>query len=206
MSKHGLGPGIFKGVGSPIGGLIKLVASAVLVTSQMAAQNPAPATRAVVTNNPELEQIYKEDQAERAGGVKPGIDAAQRDRERLRRTADLIEGGKAQTADDYFQAAQVYNHGATPEDCLRSHELAVLAAAKGNRMALFLSAASLDRFLREIGRPQVFGTQYTRRDNMVTMEPFDRSMSDNLRVEFGVPGLKELDARLAERNKSAKPN
>ena len=206
MSLYHLGRRMFMGASSPIGGLIKLVAaSAVLVTSQMAAQNPAPATRPVAPNNPELEQIYKEDQAERASGVKPGPDAAQRDRERLRRTAALIEAGKAQTADDYFHAAQVYNHGTTAEDYLRSHELAVLAAAKGNRMALFLSAASLDRFLREIGRPQVFGTQYNRRDNLATIEPFDRSMSDNLRVEFGVPRLKELDARLAERNSSSKP-
>ena len=175
-----------------------------MLFSQLAAQNPAPTTRPVVTNNLELEQIYKEDQAERAGGAKPGLGASQRDSERLRRVAALLETGKAQTADDYFHAAQVYNHGATADDYLRAHELAVLAAAKGNRPALFLSAASLDRFLREIGRPQVFGTQYTRRENKVTMEPFDRSMSDPLRVEFGVPSLKELDARLAEMNKSRK--
>jgi len=37
------------------------------------------------------------------------------------------------------------------------------------------------------------------------MEPFGRSMSDMLRAEFGVPGLKELDARIAEMNKSLKP-
>jgi len=37
------------------------------------------------------------------------------------------------------------------------------------------------------------------------MEPFDRSMSDMLRAEFGVPSLKELDARLTEMNKSLKP-
>ena len=176
-----------------------------MLLSRVSAQNQAPAPRPVVTNNPELEQIYKEDQAERAGGVKPGLGAAQRDHERLSRVAALLEAGKAQTADDYFHAAQVYNHGATAEEYLRAHELSVLAAAKGNRPALFLSAASLDRYLREIGRPQVFGTQYTRRENMVTMEPFDRSMSDSVRAEFGVPSLKELDARLAEINKSAKP-
>ena len=103
--------------------------------------------------------------------------------------------------DDFFHAAQVYNHGASAEDYLRAHELATLAASKGNTQALFLSAASLDRFLRAIGRPQVFGTQYNQQGNMATMEPFDRSMSDALRTAFGVPSLKEQEARLKDMNK-----
>src|SRR4030095_5702473 len=129
-------------------------------------------------NNPELERIYREDQAERTKGKKPGLDAAERDRERLKRVVALLDAGAARNADDFFHAAQVYNHGDTSEDYLRAHELATLAASKGNTQALFLSAASLDRFLRAIGRPQVFGTQYNRQGNMATMEPFDRSMSD----------------------------
>lgn len=177
-----------------------LTATALLVTSSLAAQDPASVGRPVA-NNPELERIYQEDQAERAKGRKPGLDALERDRERLKRVAALLDAGAARTADDFFHAAQVYNHGATPEDYLRAHELAVLAASKGNSQALFLSAASFDRFLRAIGRPQVFGTQYTRQGNTATMEPLDRSMSDALRTAFGVPSLKEQEARLKEMNK-----
>ena len=101
-------------------------------------------------------------------------------------TVELLDAGAARTADDFFHAAQVYNHGATAEDYLRAHELAVLAASQGKTQALFLSAASLDRFLRAIGRPQVFGTQYNRQGNMATMEPFDRSMSDALFNIFSI--------------------
>jgi hypothetical protein len=178
-----------------------LTATALLLTSSLGAQDPAPVGRPVA-NNPELERIYQEDQAERTKGIKkPGPDAAERDRERLKRVAALLDAGAARTADDFFHAAQVYNHGDTSEEYLRGHELAMLAAAKGNTQALFLSAASLDRFLRSIGRPQVFGTQYNRRGNMATMEPYDRSMSDALRTAFGVPSLKEQEARLKEMNK-----
>jgi hypothetical protein len=177
-----------------------LIATALLLTSSLAAQDPASAPRPVA-NNPELERIYQEDQAERTKGKKPGLDAVERDRERLKRVTALLDAGAARTADDFFHAAQVYNHGATAEDYLRSHELAVLAASKGNKQALFLSAASLDRFLRAIGRPQVFGTQLNRQGNMATMEPFDRSMSDALRTAFGVPSLKEQEARLKDMNK-----
>jgi hypothetical protein len=35
---------------------------------------------------------------------------------------------------------------------------------------------------------------------MATMEPYDRSMSDALRTAFGVPSLKEQEARLKEMN------
>jgi hypothetical protein len=177
-----------------------LTATALLITSSLAAQDPASVGRPVA-NNPELERIYQEDQAERTKGKKPGLDAAERDRERLKRVAELLDAGAARTADDFFHAAQVYNHGVTAEEYLRAHELAVLAASKGNTQALFLSAASLDRFLRAIGRPQVFGTQYNRQGNMATMEPFDRSMSDALRSSFGVPSLKEQEARLKDMNK-----
>ncbi|MGH9834364.1 MAG: hypothetical protein ACREBD_18490 [Blastocatellia bacterium] len=181
--------------------ILILTATALLVTSSLAAQDPTSAGRPVA-NNPELERIYQEDQAERATkGKKPGPDAAERDRERLKQVAALLDAGAARTADDFFHAAQVYNHGVTAEEILRAHVLAMLAAAKGNTQALFLSAASLDRFLRTIGRPQVFGTQYNRQGNMATMEPFDRSMSDALRTAFGVPSLKEQEARLKDMNK-----
>ena len=179
---------------------ISVSLTALLISSSLAAQDPAPVERPI-TNNPELKLIYQEDQAERAKGQKPGLDAAERDRERLKRVTALLDAGAARTADDFFHAAQVYNHGATAEDYLRAHVLAMLAASKGNKQALFLSAASLDRFLRAIGRPQVFGTQYTRQGNMATMEPFDRSMSDALRTAFGVPSLKEQEARLKDMNK-----
>jgi hypothetical protein len=177
-----------------------LTAGALLLTSSLAAQDPASVGRPVA-NNPELERIYQEDQAERSKGKKPGPDAAERDRERLKRVVALLDAGAARTADDYFHAAQVYNHGDTAEEYLRGHELAMLAAAKGNTQALFLSAASLDRFLRSIGRPQVFGTQYNSQGNKATMEPYDRSMSDALRTAFGVPSLKEQEAGLKEMNK-----
>ena len=187
--------------GQPVHRVVRiLTVTALLATSSLAAQDPAPVGRPVA-NNPELERIYQDDQAERMKGKKPGLDAVERDRARLKRVVALLDAGAAQTADDFFHAAQVYNHGDTAEDYLRAHELAVLATAKGNKPALFLSAASLDRFLRAIGRPQVFGTQYNRQGNMATTEPFDRSMSDALRIAFGVPSLKEQEAILKEMNK-----
>jgi hypothetical protein len=116
--------------------LAMLVTGFLLCGQSLRAQDST--TRRATANNPELEQIYREDQAERAGGKKPGIDASQRDQDRLRRVAAILDAGKAQTGDDYFHAAQVYNHAATPDELLRGHVLAVLAAAKGERASQVL--------------------------------------------------------------------
>lgn len=179
-----------------------VVAAVALVGAIATAQNPAPA-RPAVQDNPELTRIYEADQAERANARKPGPDTALRDGDRLKRVAALLDAGEVRTGDDFFHAAQVFNHGVTPDDYLRSHVLAVLAASKGTSAAMFLSAAALDRYLRSIGRPQVFGTQLTRQDGKATNEPFDRSMSDGLRTAFGVPSLSEQESRLREMNKLA---
>lgn len=173
---------------------------ALALTLLLAAKTSAQ-ERALV-NNAELTRIYQEDQAERSAGQKPGPDAARRDRDRLSRVAAIIDAGGAQTGDDFFHAAQVYNHGATADELLRGHILAMAAAVKGSVEARFLAAASLDRYLRAISRPQVFGTQLTRDSaGRPTQEPYDRTMSDLLRRVFDVPGLQEQQRRLLEPTK-----
>ena len=60
------------------------------------------------------------------------------------------------------------------------------------------SAATLDRYLWSIKRPQVFGTQYqTGANNKETMEPYDRTaISDKIRAAWGVNSLAEQDKAL----------
>ena len=85
----------------------------------------------------------------------------------------------------------VLQHAAAPEDCLLAHELCVTALIKGEERARWLAAASEDRYLMKIGRPQRFGTQY-RSDGPGTplklyqMDSVSR-VTDLLRGEFDVP-------------------
>ena len=65
---------------------------------------------------------------------------------------------------DYLHAAGVLQHAHDPGDHLLAHELSVVAISQGVEQAKWLAAASEDRFLMNIGRPQRFGTQY-RNDN-----------------------------------------
>jgi hypothetical protein len=127
-----------------------------------------------------LRKIYDEDQRDRtdeAGDAKR--------REEVRR---LISEGKVQSGEDYYYAAFIYQHGQKPSDYLYAHVLAVTAVNKGFNSAIWVCAATLDRYLRSIKQPQVFGTQIGSLDaSPTTQEPYDREMvSDALRAMWCV--------------------
>lgn len=126
-----------------------------------------------------------------------------RDRARLARTKELYIQNRLQTGTDFFNAALILQHGDLPEDFLLAHELCVVAIMKGKSQAKWLAAASEDRFLMNIGRPQRFGTQY-RSDPInapMKLYPVDPTVTDELRRALNVPTLAEAKAREAELNK-----
>jgi hypothetical protein len=150
------------------------------------------------TTNSEMTAIFDADQAAR---TEPKIDwpvVREADRSRRIRTQALLDAGQLSSADDFYHAAFVFQHGDLPEDCLKAHALAVVAAARGKREAAWIAAATLDRYLQRIGQPQIYGTQYRRHDdNAWTQEPYRRDLlSDALREATGVPSLPKQDERL----------
>lgn len=125
-----------------------------------------------------MRKIYEEDQKDRSDEAG---DARRRDQVR-----QLISEGKLQSGEDYYYAAFILQHGQKPSDYLYAHVLAVTAVNKGLHNAMWLSAATLDRYLHSIQQPQVFGTQfgYGTRDDQ---EPYDRGViSDALRAQWCV--------------------
>ena len=83
----------------------------------------------------------------------------------------------------------MFQHGSAPDDYLLAHALAVVAISKGERGAVWISAATLDRYLQSVHQPQVFGTQFRTPDKQpATQEPYNRTLiSDALRGQMGVP-------------------
>ena len=106
----------------------------------------------------------------------------------------LLDAGALRTAQDFKRAAFVFQHGSTAEDYLLAHTLAVISASKGDPEAVWISAATLDRYLWSQGQQQEFGTQYQMRparDAAFTQEPFDRALvSDALRAQLRVVPLR----------------
>ena len=168
---------------------------------------PALAQTPPSGNNVEMARLFADDQAVREN-LKPewfkdmafvrkmvADDAARR-----ARTRTLLDEGRLTTADDYYAAAFVFQHGGKPEDYLLAHTLALAAAARGRKDASWIAAATLDRYLQSTGQKQIYGTQFTRKaSEPMTQEPYDRPLiPDSLRTALGVPVQAEQDKRLAE--------
>ena len=141
-------------------------------------------------SNPEMIRIFAADQADRKDhpridwSVVDPADAARRVRVKA-----LLDKGALTTGEDFEAAAFVFQHGHSAHDFLLAHALAMVALAKGRDKAKWIAAASLDRYLMNIGQPQIFGTQYAKLDTSPTMEPYDRALiSDAFRAELGVAG------------------
>ena len=59
--------------------------------------------------------------------------------------------------------------------------------------AIWISAATLDRYLHSIHQPQIYGTQFNfKPGGHITQEPYNRHLvSDALRRDLGVPSQAE---------------
>ncbi len=143
----------------------------------------------------EVHQLYIQDQADRGVGGQslPWEKTEVRDRARRIRVHDLLESDHLKTAEDFHDATFIYQHGHDPEDYLLAHVLAMVAVQKGDANSLWISAATLDRYLQAIGQPQVFGTQYNNHDNSpYTQAPYSRDLiPDQLRALFCVPDMEQ---------------
>lgn len=190
---------------------VSTAASAAEARAQVAASPtptaPAAATAAV---SDELAALYRADQADRSPG--PGaprdffVGLEARDAARQRRVMELYGAGQLRTGPDFFHAAMVLQHGPGAEASLLAHELAMAALALGEPRARGLAAASLDRFLVRVGRPQRFGTQSrfeagAQRFVLDSVAAGEAAVTDVVRAALAVPPLTELRARVAESNR-----
>ncbi|MFC4293265.1 hypothetical protein ACFOWX_12645 [Sphingorhabdus arenilitoris] len=154
-----------------------------------------------ISSNQETARIFEEDQAirnELSTRIEDKIASDEEffkrwesgDAERLARTKQLLENGELKAGVDYYRAAFIFQHGNTPEDYLRAHHLAVIAVSLGYKQALWISAATLDRYLLNIGKKQIYGTQYRSVNDVNEQIEFDQAVvSDAERKMLSVPVL-----------------
>jgi hypothetical protein len=131
------------------------------------------------------------------------------DEERRKQVKALLADGKATTAQDFRDAAFIFQHGQTSDDYLLAHVLATEAIVLGDTSAKWIAAATLDRYLQTVGQKQIFGTQYLdaklayyyehRKDadlatkikdvpSRQTQQPYnDKLLADPIRLNFCVP-------------------
>jgi hypothetical protein len=173
------------------------------ITPLTSAQTPStPATK----DNPELARLMDEDQVDRTPDDPKSIDwkiVGPRDAARLKRVKELYAQNQLKTGRDYYHAAMILQHSDVADDYLLAHELCVAAISKGDARAKWLAAASEDRFLMNISRPQRFATQF-RCDGPnceFHLYKVDEGVTDELRRTLDVPSLAEAKAREARMQK-----
>lgn len=145
--------------------------------------------------NAELAALYEADQAPRQTSAPLGLVVSEQDRARRARVRELMAQGALTSGRDYFNAAMIFQHGDTANDYLLAHALATTAISMNEPLASWLAAASLDRYLQNIGQSQIYGTQFQiPYVGDVTQGAYDRNLlPDAARAAVGVPSLAEQE-------------
>ena len=154
--------------------------------------------------NNELLSLYQADRQEHAN---PAEYKAMRERDRVRRerVMEMVATNELQTAEDYYHAAWIMNHGDIPEDARNAHLLALRSSELGHRPARWLAAASYDRWQMYQGKPQKYGTNYIYDGVKDRLWDVDPVTTDEERAAWDVPPLAEQLRKAEEANKHKVP-
>jgi hypothetical protein len=155
---------------------------------------------AASAQTPLLKELAKEDQDSRTGKT-----IARTDDERRAIVLRLIGEGALKGPEDKFDAALVLQHtGMTfcegrlvsysADNYLLAHFLFQSAYDGGYKDALYLIAASMDRYLSMTEGTQKYGTnrEFNQKTEKEEWVPIDRKTTDAERAKYGVPPLAEL--------------
>jgi hypothetical protein len=128
-----------------------------------------------------------------------------RDVERRTRALQIVAATGSLTAEDYYHAAWIMNHGDTADDARHAHTLALRSSELGYRPGRWLAAASYDRWQMYQGKPQKYGTNYVsdgQRDRLWDVDP---ATTDEERAAWDVPLLAEQRRKAEEANRQQAP-
>ena len=181
--------------------MIKKILASVLLLIVVAQSAYSETANIAQGDNAEMAKMFAEDQAirgeiyQRGGWAKVKDDKAflerwqSEDAARLSRTAKMLQTGAIKSGIDYYRAAFIFQHGQNADEYLKAHHLAVISLSLGYKDAKWISAATLDRYLQSIGKPQIYGTQFQGPDRQPA-QPFDANLvSDFERRALDVPPL-----------------
>ncbi len=163
--------------------------------------------------NAELKELARLDQLDRTRywlGELSEQELWKRDRIRLLKVIELVEQNIATTAKDFTNAAIVFQHGKDEQNERWAYASGM--AVKMMRKAIdldpsthrWLLAAAIDRDLMVRNLPQIYGTQYTRKNEnapweFYTLDP--TKITDVERKEYHVKTIPEQKSALIQMNK-----
>lgn len=155
-----------------------------------------------------LQQLYHEDIQDRTemhwdnATKKKFAWLDRRDKKRRQSVLFLYQLGEVWSASDFHHAALIFQHGETAKDYATAQDFAKKAVELGDMSAKYLVAASTDRYLLSIGKPQRFGTQFIKNKSgeWKLVEPIDPDTTDEERAKYNVPPLSQALKQYKEAN------
>lgn len=139
-----------------------------------------PLTVFAQTNNSELQKMYNEDQGSRKVNNIDWIVLSKQDKERESRVYELIKARQIVTGKDYYNSAMIFQHGSDSV----AYGMAVTQMRKAieldSTINRWLLAAAIDRDLLSRNKPQIYGTQYSKKNG--EGEKWKRSKIDTTQV------------------------
>jgi hypothetical protein len=186
--------------------LIASLASFAFSSFGVIAQTSVPSPPKSTETTSAVHKLYVEDQDDTKSIKDEASNAEYLKHVKVRQQTlrSILAAGQVTSGDDFLEAAFIFQHGDTADDCLFAHILAMEAMARGKASARWMAAATLDRYLQFSKQPQVFGTQYIMDPTHPvhatgapfpsgrTLEPYNDSLlSDSLRHDFCVPPLSQ---------------
>lgn len=156
-----------------------------------------------ITDNQELTLIYQADQADRKVDKINWDVILERDQTRRKRVQELLDSNQVRTSEDYHHAAMIFQHGMDTVASSMAVKLMRKAIELDSTINKWLLAAAVDRHLMRKGEPQIYGTQFTRKNGEPwSLYKIDTTViSDKERLAFGVRTLTEQQEQVKRLNR-----
>lgn len=161
--------------------------------------------QAQTPSNEELKQLIRADQSDRSSNDIDWAVVDSHDKARAARVLELLGAANIRTAEDYYNAAMIFQHGSSAEDI----QLALAFATVSSRLQpdhpapKWLAAAAWDRYMIWKKQPQWYGTQSQtdRASGKHVLYPvLPNAVSDEERARMAVPPLAQSIADVEAQN------
>ncbi len=165
----------------------------------------------------ELKKLYNEDQSDRSNFTqsdeKQLMEMLKHDRTRLKRVAEIFAKGCLKSAEDYLNAATVFQHGDVPDHFYQTYLWSKKAFDMGLENAGQMAGNGIDRYLMNIGQKQLFGGQAATDPNKTDIDvnkrcfclwPIESSFPDSRRTALKFKTKAQILQWLKEMNKDRK--
>lgn len=109
---------------------------------------------------------------------------------------NLLREKNLKTSDDFYRASFIFHHGLNFKHYMFAVTFASISHHLGEQRAKNFYAVTLDRLLLNIGLPQHFGSQFTKKSGEWQLEKIDNKTTDKERAEHGIEALSLIKKRM----------